>query len=228
MSRKPRPLARDKVAFRDDRLILIACDDSFAPRQYFDAFEFRRVKVEVVPTTDGTSVAEHVLDRLLAFSCDGDDERWLVLDTDHVTEGRHAAALTRALQRARQARVNIAMSRPCFELWLLLHHVPENEVLHLATASAVAEKLRCSLGSYNKRRLRQEDYLVDRVAEALARAERLDNAAGTGDIPIANASRVYLIWRSILQIAQIDDIPPVLRPLALEIRSSNNSENLPD
>jgi hypothetical protein len=30
--RLPRPLKRDKDSFRDDRLFIVACDDTFAPR----------------------------------------------------------------------------------------------------------------------------------------------------------------------------------------------------
>jgi hypothetical protein len=63
MQRKPRPLSRDKQTFRDDRLIIIACDDTYAPKQYFGFFRFPRVHVHVVETTDGTSSAEAVLER---------------------------------------------------------------------------------------------------------------------------------------------------------------------
>jgi hypothetical protein len=65
--RKPRPLSRDAESLRDDRLFIVACDDTFAPKQYFDFFRITRVKIHVVPTTDGTSVAAHVLERLLQF-----------------------------------------------------------------------------------------------------------------------------------------------------------------
>jgi hypothetical protein len=83
LNRKARPLARDAQSLRDDRLFIVACDDTYAPAQYFDFFRITRVKVHVVPTVDGTSVAAHVLDRLLQFEHEEDDERWMLLDTDH-------------------------------------------------------------------------------------------------------------------------------------------------
>lgn len=218
MSRKPRPLKRDSNSYRDDRLLLIGCDDTYAPKQYFDAFEFKRVKVEVVPTLNGTSVADHVLDRLLGFECDDDDERWLILDTDHVTKGTHLASLTQTLTRARQARVNIAFSRPCFELWLLLHYVDETGIGNLANATAVNKHLRRSIGTYNKRLLRAEDYQAERVADAIARAERLDAGIANSLIPSVNTTRVYLLWQSILKMAQVDDLPEVLVPIAKKLR----------
>lgn len=64
--RKARPLARVHRRERDDARIVIATEDTFAPRQYFAAFERPRVSIEVVETTDGMSAARHVVDRLKA------------------------------------------------------------------------------------------------------------------------------------------------------------------
>lgn len=37
--RKPRPIKRHEATFRDDRLFIVACDDTFAPKQYFEFYE---------------------------------------------------------------------------------------------------------------------------------------------------------------------------------------------
>ena len=74
IQRKPRPLQRDSESLRDDRLFIVACDDRFAPEQYFGFFKLTRVKVFVVSTTDGSSSAQHVLERLLAYAHEADDE----------------------------------------------------------------------------------------------------------------------------------------------------------
>jgi hypothetical protein len=71
IQRKPRPLTRDGTSLRDDRLFIVACDDTYAPKQYFDFFQLPQVKIHVVPTLDGTSAARHVLNRLLQFDHDG-------------------------------------------------------------------------------------------------------------------------------------------------------------
>ena len=93
--RKPRPLVRDAASLRDDRLFIIACDDTYAPKQYFEFFRIARIQVHVVPTTGGASAALHVLSRLLAIDHEPDDELWLVLDTDHCIK----AATLRAFLR---------------------------------------------------------------------------------------------------------------------------------
>ena len=80
--RKARPLTRDAASLRDDRLFIVACDDTYAPKQYFDFFRITRVQVHVIPTPDGSSAAEHVLDRLRNIDHEEDDELWMLLDTD--------------------------------------------------------------------------------------------------------------------------------------------------
>jgi hypothetical protein len=177
--RRPRPLSRDKQTFRDDRLFIIACDDTYAPAQYFGFFRIPRIHVHVVPTLDGTSHAQAVLTRLLEFKHADHDERWLVLDTDHCTQGQHVAAFMEALKRAGEQGIRVALSRPCFELWLLLHHAEEQGVAGLENAAAVEGKLREVLGEYNKSRLENRYSLVN-VASACQRAHRLDGTVGGG------------------------------------------------
>jgi hypothetical protein len=121
--RKPRPLVRDSASLRDDRLFIVACDDTHAPMQYFDFFRFPRVKVAVIPSEPGSHDAQRVLDRLLTYEYELGDERWLLLDTDHYTQGTHLKSFLPVIQLAKQKGIRIALSKPCFELWLLLHHL---------------------------------------------------------------------------------------------------------
>jgi hypothetical protein len=210
---KPRPLTRDKQTFRDDRLFIVGCDDTYAPDQYFSFFELSRVHVLVVPTKDSTSNARAVLDRVLRIAIDEDDERWMVLDTDHFIRGRHLRSFRAALKSAQAKGVNVALSRPCFELWLLLHHADETEVAALVNADAVQLALRKKLGEYNKCKLKREHFSAECVARACMRAERLDLAVRGGAIPSQNTTRVYLLWKAILAKAQGALIPAELRNL---------------
>jgi hypothetical protein len=215
--RKPRPLVRDAVSLRDDRLFIIACDDTYAPKQYFEFFRITRVQVHVVPTTDGTSAAQHVLERLLAIDHEADDELWMILDTDHFTEGTHLASFLNAINQARQRGVNVAVSRPCFEIWLLLHHEDESAVTSLLKAGDVETALRGKLGRYNKTKLRQEHYPLKSVSAACARAESLDKSVGGGEIPAGNTSRIYLIWKAIAAKALPSQLPSELKSLLPDV-----------
>lgn len=46
------------------------------------------------------------------------DQRWVVYDADVLT----GKQIQRALEQARQGHLQSAISNPCFEYWLLLHH----------------------------------------------------------------------------------------------------------
>lgn len=213
IQRKARPLQRDAESWRDDRLFIVACDDTYAPEQYFGFFRLARVKIHVVPTVDGTSAAKHVLDRLLAFDHDKDDELWLLLDTDHYIRGTHIQSFVAALQEAEQKGVHVALSRPSFDLWLLLHHAETTTVAGYANADEVGAALRAVLGQYDKRKLQATAFPLGSVVAACQRAELLDAKVAGGDIPQGNTSRVYRLWKAIAGKALPTQLPEELRGL---------------
>ena len=210
IKRKARPIKRDKTTLRDDRLFIIACDDTYAPHQYFSFLCIPRIQVHVVPTTDGTSSAGPVLERLLQFEHDDDDELWLLLDTDHYTKKRHIKKFITTIKKAKQKGVKIALSKPCFELWLLLHHVKAPSVRSLANATEVERQFRATLKEFNKKRLKSKHYPPDLISHAIKEAEELDRVTNGEDIPDINTSRVYLLLKAIISKALPSQLPPSL------------------
>jgi hypothetical protein len=213
VQRKPRPIRRDAEFLRDDRLFIVACDDTYAPKQYFDAFRLRGVQIHVVPTTKGDSAAQHVLSRLLKFDAEEDDERWLLLDTDHYVQDGHFDSFIAAVSEARQRGIHIALSKPSFELWLLLHHVGADAIAALKNAAEAELLLRRILGTYNKTNVDMSRFPYALVPDACRRAESLDIAIPGGDRPEGNTSRVYLLWKAIIASALPAQLPQVLRVL---------------
>jgi hypothetical protein len=210
-SLKPRPLNRGSGTLRDDRLFLVACDDTYAPKQYFDFLRLSRVQIHVVETDDNRSAAVYVLERLKKFEVMDDDERWMVLDTDHCIQESHFPSFIQAITEARQAGIKIALSRPSFELWLLLHHVDENAVKNLQDASETEAKLREVVGEYNKTNLKAGHYPLASIAAAISRAERLDAQVQGGDRPGGNTTRVYQLLKAILASIPVGQRPDELR-----------------
>lgn len=208
---KARPLARGAGTLRDDRLFLVACDDTYAPKQYFSFLRLSRVQIHVVETDDTKSAAVYVLERLKKFSVEDDDERWMVLDTDHCVEPNHFPSFNKALTEARQAGIKIALSKPCFELWLLLHHLDEGAVTALANAAKTEARLREVLGEYNKCNLKSEHYPLASIASAITRAERLDAQVQGGNRPAENTTRVYQLLKAILASIPVAQRPEELR-----------------
>lgn len=197
---KPRPLNRDSGTLRDDRLFIVASDDSYAPKQYFDFFRLARVQVHVVetPLDENRCHAIDVLQRLESIEHEEEDERWMLLDTDHYVNGPHIKEFRRIIKEAKEKGVSIALSKPCFELWLLLHHADKDTVADLDNAKAVEKSLRDRLGGYNKTRLKREDFPLEAVGRAYSQAKALDKTVKGGMIPLTNTSRVYQLWEAII------------------------------
>lgn len=196
LHRPHRPLARRSRGARDDRLFVIATEDTYAPRQYFHAFKLSRVKVHVVPTEDGCSSAAAVLSRLKAEhekakrlgDLQDEDQFWMVCDTDHYCQGAHLRSFANALKEARDAAFRVVVSNPCFELWLLLHVAEAPPVP--TDAAAVEATLRATLGHYDKTNtpaLR----LLEGLAGAIERARRLD--VGANGWPQSVGTQMHLL-----------------------------------
>jgi hypothetical protein len=113
-------------------------------------------------------------DQLVAYARDNFalaefDEVWCVTDVDQYE--REGGKVTAALTVAAKSGINVAVSNPCFELWLLLHR--EDCAAHCADCDAVLLRLRKRLPAYDKTRLRFRDF-ADGLEQAIARARKLD------------------------------------------------------
>ena len=219
LDRDPRPLSRDREpdVYRDASLFLIACDDRYAPKQYFDFFRIPRVEILVDSTLDGRSSPRHVLDRLIAkraeIGLEDGDECWLVLDTDHNSEPNHKPSFITVIREAQADRVNVALSCPCFEIWLLLHHASDAEASQLTRCGQVQQAIRERVGEYNKTNLKREHYPDGSALEATLRAERLDGTVPGGDVPEAPTTRIYRLIRAIVAKSLPSQLPPELRSI---------------
>jgi hypothetical protein len=105
-------------------LVISASEDRYAVRQYFDLFESTRIQFRVLETLDGKSAPEHVLNRINEyieeFEIGEGDTFWVVCDCDHWVEPNHIQNLTHVFQPCRQKGIQVALSNPCFDLWLLV------------------------------------------------------------------------------------------------------------
>ena len=92
------------------------------------------------------------------------DEVWCIVDVD---EFDIQAAVTLAARRG----VQLAVSNPCFELWLLLHH--EECTAHLDGYPGVVQRLCRHLPTYDKAKLDFGDY-ASGLPAAVKRAKGLE------------------------------------------------------
>lgn len=177
LHRRPKPLEPDERTFRDDRLIVVVTEDTYAPKQYFRLIHAPRVVVKVAASQGGYCSPTAILESGRALRADKDfcffDEFWLLLDTDHWTQPAHVGNFMTVAKSAREEGFNIAVSDPCFDLWLLLHHEEIASTLPIAPCSAVGARIRHLIGEFNKTNLKAEHYDVARALVAIERAKGL-------------------------------------------------------
>ena len=191
-SRKKRPLDLNVPYQRDTRLIVIAAEGRETEKQYFAQFGDKRVHVKVLATgEDNKSAPEHVLMRLTSFRDEyqigGEDELWLMVDVDRWN-------LANIAQEAVQKGYQLAISNPCFEVWLLCHFQDPPPIA--SACQPIEEALRMALGgSYSKSNLTLSQF-ADKLDSAMQRAENLD-ANPKDRWPQTVGSHVYRVVHSI-------------------------------
>jgi len=220
--------SRSEGAFRDDRLFFIGCDDRYAPDQYFSFFRIPRIKMKVFPASDDLSHAKYVVEKMkdVMCECEKDDEIWVLLDTDHCVKDGHFHSYELAISEARQCGMKIAISKPCFEVWLACHHwdldVLEGE--EACSARGLNEKMRDVFG-YDKTKLHAKDFPAETLPDAYRRAQKRDSEVMGGDKPEGTTTRVYKLWHNILAKAAVAQLPESLNILAEEIRNAESDKN---
>ena len=204
-------------AFRDARLIVIASEGKDTERIYFGAvakeYANPRVHVHILERDAGeenNSSPEHVLRQLndykSAYDLEADDELWLVIDKDRWTEAMLSSVATACSQ---DQFMNMALSNPCIELWLLLHFLNPSSLTEDERGQWLQNRrrtknsdpllkvlLRQQLGSYH-----ESDYdtslLMPHIEDAIARARALD-VNPDDRWPQGLGTRVYLLAESIM------------------------------
>lgn len=162
---------------RRERLprVLIVCEGIQTEKGYFQALRHtERIPIELEILAGGTpkTLVEKAVKRKREADAEsrrsGDptssfDEIWCVFDVDE------HPYLPEARQQAADHHINVALSNPCFELWVLLHFRDQNAYIE---RSKVQQACRKELPGYEKRL--PCDELFPRYSAALKRARQLD------------------------------------------------------
>ena len=206
-----------REAFRDARLIVIASEGKDTERIYFKAlakeYTNPRVHVHILERSvdeQNNSSPEHVLKQLndykSQYELEADDELWLVLDKDRWTEAMLSRVATECSQ---EVAMHMALSNPCFELWLLLHIedatslTPEEQMQWMENrrksknaAPFLKVQLRQKMGSYHESSYDALSLIVQ-VEAAIERARALDKNPNDR-WPQTLGTRVYLLAESVM------------------------------
>jgi len=176
--RKPRPYSRDRAeSYRDGILFVIATEGEKTEKQYFDGmFVSRRYQVRTIGADRrGKSSPKHVLQRIDEFKkeyeFENDDEFWLVIDVDRWKQQQISYFVKEALKKG----CKLAVSNPCFELFLYLHtkDMSEEESGKEYKAKDM-KKMAQSTGAVNERGDVRIENLKGKEKLAVKRARKMD------------------------------------------------------
>jgi len=192
-----------RAPFREPKpKMLIVCEGAYTEKQYFEQFaKFHRNSLVDVIVEGGKGVpltvvraAKERKEKAISDAKRMDDEFlkyqsvWCVFDVDdhpNVPEARIIAA---------DNGIELAISNPCFELWLLLHHRDCPGELHRHKAQTM---LRDHVAGYDKH-VNFDDYR-DGYQKAVQRAKSLDQLAESMGEPGRNPTTgVYVLTEKII------------------------------
>jgi hypothetical protein len=193
-------------------LFVIATEDTYAAKQYFEMemFHGKNTHVVVLETmdrqsspslaaTECCSSPDHVAERLDNYKKEYDaqagDSFWIVIDIDHWPK----KALANVAKLSHQKGYGFAASNSCFELWLLLHFadVPRNWIQQGCTSKNLRDKLAERFGGYNKK-IKPAWFDESKIQTAIARAKKLDKIP-TDRWPQTLGTHVYKLVEAMYQ-----------------------------
>lgn len=189
--KRGKPLKRTRGVRQEQRRYLIYCEGECTEVQYFRGLrtEVRTLPVSICvggehgePKSLVRAAIEHK--KRASRSCEDRrteyDEVWCVID---VEAPRPHAGLGEALALARRHGVEVVLTNPCFELWILLHF---RDVSGYHTSEAAQKALeKQGIGGYTASRKHLDfESVRERYPNAADRAQRLrQRGAGHADNP---------------------------------------------
>jgi hypothetical protein len=207
MSHKKRGYTRDipEDLVRDYKLFAITCEGGKREPGYFKLFEFlsRKIKVDVIENwmTDNEkqlrledkSAPKWVLDRAMKYiekiGLIEDDDLWFVIDKDNWSDSQIRQLATYCND---YPNWHLAISNPCFEVWLYFHM--KADIASSASTCAndfKTEIARFEVGGYN-----QLKFML-RFQDAIANAKANDSDANHY-LPKWKETKVYLLGEAIV------------------------------
>lgn len=206
---------------RDYKLFAIACEGSVREREYFSIFQHisSRIAVDIIGDVDEEtgeikittkSSPKQVLERAVRYVENegilASDELWLVLDIDRWPIDRLRAL---AEECSNHPNWHIALSNPCFEVWLYFHmrkDIDEREILSSSDCKHILAEL--SDGGYHPC-----EYILH-VKDAIANAQSVDENPEYWK-PEYKRTKVYLLMRNLMEFVSVKEFNAFIDNLPL-------------
>ena len=142
-------------------------------REFIQYFKISQAQVKVIDRESTASSPESVIKEMDYYKKSNpfktkNDIYCMVIDTD-----RWGKNLKEAVDDAHQRRYLVALSNPCFEIWLLMHFQDANTILNNANLLMTKTEINTQIHSYPITGNNEIDYFP-RTDSAVETAEKLD------------------------------------------------------
>ena len=200
--RKSKPKTRKSNTRTVGKVFVISVEGRATEKKYFDSLkhDLEGCTITYAPRRWNRTEPFQVLQDLLAYKSSQSrgqqksDQYWLVIDHDDTD----IAEFARVWRKASQNGCYVADSKPCFELWLLLHFKPLSRYQRLEAsgdhspcypAERLLEIEDETYERHKKGKYKAGDYM-DKIAVAVQNAKQVDKCPP--DKPLENiGTRVY-------------------------------------
>ncbi len=195
---------RQRNPKQEKPIFVIATEGEITEYIYF--YEFKKkfkdtITVHILPTgRDGNSAPKQVVKRIENFigkrvsTRRKNDEFWAVIDFDNWGEEQ----ILEAYNECQENRYKLAVSNPCFELWLNFH---QDNPKTPKTCSYCQKELRKLLKSYDKNKYDVEK-LLEKLDKAMEKSAQL-HLDKDEPFPKDTGTHVYLLIKSLPDKSEI-------------------------
>jgi hypothetical protein len=174
--RKRRPTRK----LLQQKRFLVVVEGDVTEREYIDAVKrsrrIRNIDIQIVHRyTDPVGIVNDAKEQQkLARKSDPYDEVWCVFDTETKLTQPARHGLSDAINAAKAAKVECAISNPCVELWLLWHYRDQNSWISSDGIQHYCRELKITQEGRGKHLSDADDLIGNRYAAAKERAEAAD------------------------------------------------------
>jgi len=209
---------------RDYRLFAIVCEGK-REAEYFQLLESlsQRISIDIiidkVPDLEmkakynTKSAPKWLLDRAVKYiekeGLIDEDELWFVLDVDkwEINQIREIASLCKD-----KPNWHIAISNPCFEIWLYFHM---NSIIPEEIKNKPCKFIKNKLDSISKSGYNKEKYII-KINDAIINAKRADSDR-KHFFPQKGETKVYLLAESLIAYVGINDFNKFIKSMSNKV-----------
>jgi len=192
-------MGRPRQKRRYRKVFVIGTEGKVTEPNCFKALRSLYGNLKILPCKRGHSDALHIAQQLAGESKGTHDSFWLVCDKDHIDE----AKWKKIVELCSINGINIALSNPCFEYWLLLHYVQAGKTGDVSSCVRAGTALKQKVEGYEKNQDQRffETHFIPHLKTAIDRAET-EMATQQARQPFAGrGTTMYQLMREIISAA---------------------------